>query len=525
MKTRLLVLCLLAAWSGARADAGLSCSGKAAAPARLALTLGKSTLMKLPEPVRQRSVGNPEVLRALLVAPDTLYLLGADIGTTNMIIQGKSGECNVLDVEVGIDSAGLSAALTSGLPQETAIRVQVAGDSVMLTGTVHDPSAIARASEIAMLFMRRPAQATRSGDKDKEKQAEKGGQAVDRIVNMLSVAGPQQVMLEVKVAEVAKTLLERIDTSAAWTMTSGSWAATLVTDFLSGRTNGSLALRKSNGNGFDIRAQKQDSQVRILAEPVLAALSGQEANFLAGGKILIPVSVEKDVIRLEEKEFGVSVRFTPTVLAGGRINLRVSPEVSELSREGVGVSAGSSLFGGLAVLPLITTRRASTTVQLEDGQSFAIGGLIKNNMVNNLRGLPVLGEIPILGALFRSSDYQLDRTELVFVVTARLVKPVAAAAMLPTTRIEAPTRSDQHLRGQLEHSAHPSMSSSTPATDASFGQSVSAAMSAQLVYPKVVPKDGPEGLDGRSARAAVERYEKSQSAPRQEQASVKESFK
>lgn len=522
MKTRLTVLAMCVACSGAHAEAQLNCSGKAAAPVRLALTLGKSTLLKLPEPARQRSVGNPEVLKALLVAPDTLYLLGADIGSTNMIIQGKSGECNVLDVEVGIDSAGLNAALASGLPMESGIKVQVAGDAVMLTGLVSDPAAIARASEIAALYMRRPAMPVKTGDKDKPEA--KGSRPSDRIVNLLALAGPQQVMLEVKVAEVAKTLLERIDTSAAWTLTSGSWAATLATDFLSGRANGTLGLRKSNGNGVDFKAQKQDSLVRILAEPVLAALSGQEANFLAGGKILIPVAVDKDRVTLEEKEFGVSVRFTPTVLAGGRINLRVSPEVSELSREGVGVSAGTSLFGGLAVLPLITSRRASTTVQLEDGQSFAIGGLIKNNMVNNLRGLPVLGEIPILGALFRSSDYQLDRTELVFVVTARLVKP-AAATPLPTDRVAAPTRSDQHVFGQLEHSPNRGLGTTTPALDANFGQAVSATMAAQVVYPKVVPKGGPEGLDGPSAKAAMERYEKSQAAPRSEQETVRESLK
>ncbi|MBC7453570.1 MAG: type II and III secretion system protein family protein, partial [Massilia sp.] len=146
--------------------------------------------------------------------------------------------------------------------------------------------------------------------------------------------------------------------------------------------------------------------------------------------------------------FGVGLKFTPTVLGGGRINLRVSPEVSEVSREGIGISASG--FNGAAVLPLITTRRASTTVQLYDGQSFAIGGLIKNNLVTTLKGLPVLGEVPILGALFRSADYQQDRSELVFVVTVHLVKPLPPDYSLPTDKVSAPSRSEFMLGGQLQ---------------------------------------------------------------------------
>jgi pilus assembly protein CpaC len=177
-------------------------------------------------------------------------------------------------------------------------------------------------------------------------------------------------------------------------------------------------------------------------------VSGQEGSFLAGGKIYIPVAQGNDKVSLEEKEFGVGLRFTPTVLSGGRINLRVAPEVSEVSREGVGISAVG--IAGASVLPLITTRRASTTVQLYDGQSFAIGGLIKNNLVNNLKGVPGLGEVPVLGALFRSADYQQDRTELVFVVTPRLVKPLPPNYTLPTDNVAAPGRAEFLLGGRLE---------------------------------------------------------------------------
>jgi pilus assembly protein CpaC len=189
--------------------------------------------------------------------------------------------------------------------------------------------------------------------------------------------------------------------------------------------------------------------VRVLAEPNVMAISGQEGTFLAGGKFYVPVAQENNRVTLEEKEFGVGLRFTPTVLAGGRINLHVAPEVSELSREGIGISAGG--LTGTAILPLITTRRASTTVQLYDGQSFAIGGLIKNNLVTNMKGLPLLGEVPVLGALFRSTDYQQDRTELVFVITVHLVKPLPASNyVLPTDRVGEPSPAAVLLRGRLD---------------------------------------------------------------------------
>jgi len=215
-----------------------------------------------------------------------------------------------------------------------------------------------------------------------------------------------------------------------------AWATTLLSNFLSGTANGLLDVRKSNGQQLTIEAQKQDGLVRILAEPTVMAISGQEGSFLAGGKIFIPVGQDNNKITLEEREYGVGLRFTPTVLSGGRINLKVAPEVSELSREGVGISAAG--ISGRSILPVITTRRASTTVQLYDGQSYAIGGLIKNNQVSNITGVPWLSEVPILGALFRSTDFQHDRTELLFVITAHLVKPLPADAVLPTAQLAPP---------------------------------------------------------------------------------------
>ncbi|MEC5158916.1 MULTISPECIES: type II and III secretion system protein family protein [unclassified Janthinobacterium] len=466
---------------GARAAAGEGgprCSGEAAKPGRLALQLGKSQLMRLPEAVLSRSVGNPAVVQAMLVAPDTLYLLGVDVGSTNMIIQGKSGVCSLVEVVVGMDPGGLQASLAALMPDEKNIRVSAAADSLVLSGTVEDATALGRALELANAYVRKPAQALAGLRKGEDGAAGApansgggggggGAAAGSRIINLLNVSAPQQVMLEVQIAEVSKSLLDKLEVGATLRYAAGSWATTLLSNFLTGSTGGLLDARKSNGNQLTLAAQKQDGLIRILAEPTVMAISGQEGSFLAGGKIFIPVGQDNGKVTLEEKEFGVGLRFTPTVLAGGRINLKVAPEVSEVSREGVGISAAG--FTGGAVLPLITTRRAATTVQLFDGQSYAIGGLIKSNQVSNIKGLPLLGEVPVLGALFRSTDFQHDRSELLFVITAHLVKPLPPNYALPTDQLHAPGRAELFLGGRMEGAAPAPAPADAPPAQAAAG--------------------------------------------------------
>jgi pilus assembly protein CpaC len=347
------------------------------------------------------------------------------------------------------------------------VRVSAAGDTLVLSGSVDDAPAVARVMDLAAAFVRRPAQALATGGNGAAATAGAAAAAGTgalvatsasaatttpgaalRIINLLNVNGPQQVMLEVKIAEVSKTLLDKMEAGVALKGVGGSWAASLVSNFITGTLKGMLDARKSNGSLLSIDAQKQDGLVRILAEPTVMALSGQEGSFLAGGKIFIPVSQDTNRVTLEEREYGVGLRFTPTVLSGGRIHLRVAPEVSELSRDGIGISATG--FNGVAVLPLMTTRRASTTVELFDGQSFAIGGLIKNNQTSNIHALPVLGEVPVLGALFRSTDFQQDRTELLFVVTPHLVKPLPANYALPTDSAPPPSRAGLFLNGRMQ---------------------------------------------------------------------------
>jgi pilus assembly protein CpaC len=441
------------------------CSGEAARPARLALHMGKSTMLRLPEPVRHRSVGNPSVVQAMLVAPDTLYIAGVDVGSTNMIVQGRSGLCSIVDIAVSMDPAELQATLAAAMPEEKDIRVMSAMDTLVLTGSVSDAGAVARAVELAGAYVRRPLRQLPPAAKDNEtdgviplSSSNGGGGAAGassaRVVNLLSVSAPQQVQLEVKVAEVSRTLIERLEAGSRFHFTPGSWGAVLNSNFLTGRARAGIGGIKANGNMLALEADKQDGLVRILAEPNVLAISGQEGTFLAGGKFYIPVAQDNNKVTLEEKEFGVGLRFTPTVLAGGRINLKVAPEVSELSREGIGISAVG--IAGTAIMPLVTTRRASTTVQLYDGQSFAIGGLVKNNLVANLKALPVLGEVPVLGALFRSTDYQQDRSELVFVITVHLVKPIPGAGYaLPTDKIGLPSRGEILLGGSLEGTPQP----------------------------------------------------------------------
>lgn len=455
---------------------GPVCRGPVRAQKQIVISVGKSTLLPLPEPVRNRTLGNPHIVEAMLVSPQTLYLVGLDIGTTNMIVQGRSGSCSIIDVAVGVDPAGLQAVLAELMPEEKGIKVSAAADSLVLTGTVSDATKVARVVELANAFMRRPidnlAQGAGPGTAAPGYAPPSGGAAIGsamaigaasqpassggantRVVNMLQVAAPQQVMLEVKVAEVSKTLIDQLGASANLNGGFGSWSVGLLADFLSGSA-GVISANKANRLPFNLSldAQKSDGLVKILAEPNLMAISGQNASFLAGGKVFIPVPQSNGTggttIILKEEEFGVGLKFTPTVLENGRINLRVAPEVSELSSTGAVLSAPS--ITGTTILPLITTRRAATTLQVNDGQSFAIGGLIKNNVTGKLKALPGLGEIPVLGMLFRSTSFQQDKTELVFVVTPHLVKPLPPNYPLPTDGFVEPSAGQIYLQGNME---------------------------------------------------------------------------
>ena len=436
------------------------------------LSVGKSTVWRPAAPVRRVVLGNPEQAPAarsgpsessadrtprreavartgselrpgvadvdvLLLSPREIVLQARTLGATNLVLADGLGHCTALDVVVGLDTSALQALLERLLPAEKEVRVTPAFDGVVLSGTVTDSEALARVTELAQAFLR----------------SHDGIAQNPRLVNLLEVGAPQQVMLEVKVAEVSKALIDQIGVQVSGSRTRGQWTYTLLADFLSGG-NGVLGAAKAGGAfGLKIDGQKDQALVKVLAEPTVMALSGQTGSFLAGGKVFIPVAQDNGTtgnrtVTLEEKEFGVSLRFTPTVLGNGRIHLRVRPEVSELNREGIGIVASGT--AGTAVLPSFTARRAETTVQLMDGQSFAIGGLIRNNDTASIKAFPFLGELPVIGALFRSTQFQNDRSELVFVITPRLVRPLPAEYRLPTDGYVPPTRQELMLEGRLE---------------------------------------------------------------------------
>ena len=432
--------------------------------APIRLSVGKSTLRSLTRAVSQIAVNDPKVAGArLLGSSSELYIWGLAPGSTNLILWDKDHRPVIVDIEVDVDADGLQAQLKHVFPRETDLKASSAGGAIVLTGMVSDAVKASQIVAMATAFAQRGA----GGDAAPAAPAAGGGAAVlaapaagpagaggagagVSVINMLTIAAPQQVMLEVKIAEVSKTLVDQLGASIGARASSGNWTYSFLSNLLSGNPSMIDGFNGKNGNFLTLDAQKRDGLVKVLAEPNIMAISGQEASFLAGGKIYIPVSQDSSTnkITLEEKEFGIAVKFTPTVLDGGRINLKVAPEVSELNKNGIGITTGGT--AGSAILPAFTTRRATTTVQLFDGQSFAIGGLIKNNVTTNIKALPMLGEIPVLGALFRSSDFQTDRTELVFIITPHLVKPLAGDYALPTDAYVAPSRAEFFLQGKME---------------------------------------------------------------------------
>lgn len=449
------------------------------------VTLGKSTVIPLKSPVTRVILDGPPGggvgrqggaadkpatpskemedapgvgdMDVLLLSPKDLFFRGKKSGSTNVILQDAQGNCYIQDILVSVDPRTLQSKLGELMPDEKEVKVKSAENAYVLTGTVRDATQLDEVMRIATAY----------GDGK-------------RVVNLMRVSSPQQVMLEVKIAEVSKNLLDRFDIDFSRIFTSADGLTSKVISGIFGggaglygrfspgsaASGGQAGIGGSGANGqagaqvsvngggatlIGVDAQKKDGLVRVLAEPNIMAISGQPASFLSGGKIFIPVAQTRDglgvTITLEEKEFGVGLKFTPTVLGGGRINLKLTSEVSELSQTG---TPFTTVGGVTSVLPSIATRRVDTTVQLNDGQSFAIAGLIRNNITQTLKRFPGLGEIPVLGMLFRSTEFQNDQTELVFIVTPRLSKPLGDAVILPTDHHVAPARPDALIMGSAE---------------------------------------------------------------------------
>ena len=401
-------------------------SGSVQVRAPVHLMAGKSMVMPLSEKAVRISIANPDVADVMLVNPKEVYLLGKKTGATNLFVWSAGGATSLRDVMVNVDTGALQLKLREWVPTAAGVSVDSVADTLVVRGQVSVALKAQRIMGLAEAFA--------------------GGK---KAINMLRVEGGQQVMLEVKVAEVSKTLLEDLGVDLNLTRNIGGASVNLLSQLL---TNGSTTITSTrNGNNVALTAEMKKGLVKVLAEPTITAVNGQEGSFLAGGRIYIPVPQSNGLgsasIVLEEKEFGVGLKFLPTVLEDGLINLRVTPEVSELSQYGTTIQSPG---GQISLLPSITTRRASTTVQLRDGESFAIGGLIKSNVTESIKALPLLGELPVLGALFRSTAFQKEQSELLFVVTPRLVKPTTARTALPTDNFKQPTRTELFIDGQLE---------------------------------------------------------------------------
>lgn len=403
-----------------------------------------------------------------------LFLRGKKVGVSEVLIWGANRKRYRVPITVSLDGSGLQTEVARLLPHEKGVTVTAVADSLVLSGTVADAPTVKQIVAMAEAYVRSLDQElvgdakvyeapenergttirVRSRDSSNGIEAPENQQTsslgANRVINLLQVSGAQQVMLEVKIAEVSKSLLNRLGAELKGTTVNGSWTYGIVSNLLSGSgtaDNTLINALKTNGTELNIDAQKKDDLVKILAEPTIVAISGQEGSFLSGGKIYIPTGRDQNgTVTLEEKEYGVGLRFTPTVLSNGLVDLQVTPEVSELAKDGSAFSVG----GITSVFPSITTRRASTTVQLRDGESFAIAGLLKNNVVETIKRVPLLGDLPLVGALFRHSVFLSEKTELLFVVTPRLVRPVGAPVKVPTDNFKEPNQFNFMLNGRME---------------------------------------------------------------------------
>lgn len=418
---------------------------------QLDVPLNKSQVLRADRAYTKALIGNPEIADVLPLTNRSLYVLGKKIGTTSLTLyDGNKNLIAVVDIVVGPDVITLRRQLAELIPGDQ-IGARVSNDAVVLTGVVSSAPAVKRAAEIAETY------------------------APGKVVNMMSVGSAQQVMLEVRFSEMKRQAGKQIGVGNFFSTDGGSFRGAIgggasVTpgpDGVGEISLGSIVDRfgiiastfSIAGLNIDnvLDALERKGVITTLAEPTLVALSGDTASFLAGGEFPIPVlqsngggngdddngSIGRS-ITVEFKPFGVSLAFTPTVLEDGIINLVVAPEVSSID------PTASVNINGL-VIPGLQTRRARTTVELRDGESFAMAGLLRRDFQDTVRQFPLLGSIPIIGSLFRSTSFAKEETELVIIVTPRLVKPVPAMAMkLPTDRATPPNELDLFLLGQTD---------------------------------------------------------------------------
>jgi len=379
---------------------------KKASVRRITLGLNKSVIVRLPRPTRDVLVSNPDIVDAVVRTPELTYLIARAVGETNVFYFDNAGrQILALEVNVARDVTDLSQIIRKLIPSST--------------GSARNTIDVERVGEITAKFLNDATGAN--------------------VVNMVTAEGKDQVLLKVTIAEMQRTLLKQlgVDLAAAINIASSVVNLTTVNPF----TIAGQALSNSNvtanvpwtaGSGGNVnavlRALERNGLLRTLAEPNLTTVSGETANFLAGGEFPVPVGLNSSgQVTIEFKPYGVGLAFTPTVLDEGRISLKVSTEVSELTTDGA-FTLGSGTTSGITI-PALKVRRANTTVELPSGGSLVLAGLMLESSKQDLNGFPGLKSLPVLGSLFRSRDFQKNETELVVIATPYIVNPTSRAAL------------------------------------------------------------------------------------------------
>lgn len=412
------------------------------------IAVNKSQVLTADTTIDRAMIGNDEIADILPVSSNSIYVLGKAVGTTSLTLYDRANRViAIMDISVGPDVGGLREQMAQLMPGQP-VEARVSNGAVVLSGVVSDAGAADRAVQLARAYA-----------------------PEDKIVNMMTLGGSQQVMLEVRFAEVSRSVGKDLGVSSFFNGNRVSGATGLGTSLRPGDGNsnfgnGDLSVTEITGAfgiltrsftdifglnvDLAIDALEEKGLAKTLAEPTLIALSGERASFLAGGEFPIPVVQSSggggqdgnNGITIEFKPFGVSLGFTPTVLSDRVINLIVEPEVSSID------PTASITLNGLQI-PGIQTRRASTVLELRDGESFAIAGLLQQDFKTTVNQIPLLGSIPIIGSLFRSSSFQKGETELLIIVTPRLIAPIKPSQVrLPTDRVYDPSQADVLLNGE-----------------------------------------------------------------------------
>jgi pilus assembly protein CpaC len=394
----------------------------------LVVGAGKSQVLELPEPYTDLMIADPKIADVLPLNRYSVYVVGKTQGSTALTIYGPGKRLiAAANIVVSSDLEGLKNRLSEILPGEKDISVRAANQSLVVSGTVSSPVALQQVLALAESY------------------------APKNVVNMLGVEGTQQVMLSVRFVEMNRTMAKNLRANVNRLATNGNPSISVFT----GESNlsstgilkdsiGVISAVYNNNLELLLDALETKGQIRTLAEPTLVAMSGDTANFLAGGEFPIPVAQSASngtpTITIEFKQFGVALAFTPTILSDGLVNISVNPEVSS-------IDPSISVDLGLIKVPGIKVRRAHTTVELRDGESFTVAGLLKDEYESQIKQFPFVGDIPVLGALFRSSGYRRDETELVIVVTPHLVTPRRGQLAMPGDRWVPPSDFELFLFG------------------------------------------------------------------------------